>query len=165
MKAELLSKKINALKTTKDLLITYPDKYNWGSQDTCNCGILAKVIGITSEDMQDASIGCWSTNDYRRLTTHKLGLKRKQTNLPFASIVHTLREHGFYANELRQLEFLQNKKYNKGFKAKYCPSYHTNRLAVIEYLDNWITDLESVASVLLPTKVKSKNTQAVSVSV
>lgn len=138
-----LLKKISALIKAKQKLEEGADYFH-GTYGKCNCGIVAQVVtGLSSKRIAEAFSDSELNNrvylkTYGPVFFYAMAEEScSVTGMPINDIVSTLSEWGFTFQDLKELELLSNKKYNTG-------GYQMDsKTGLINYLENWIADLQS----------------------
>ena len=76
--------------------IEKPDsEWNWGDPSSCNCGLLARKLGLSKEDIRTEVKSNWT------LYVDKVCLK---TGLPLPKVFATLRKYGITNQDIEDLE-------------------------------------------------------------
>lgn len=119
--------KIEAVEKTTYNLENDVYEYNWGSNNTCNCGVLARTIlnGKYAIDegafqySEEIGVGCGFNGTFNDTVNYC-----KKTGLPLPSVFKALIKCGFVHKEL---ELLEHCAYDKA--------------GTVEYLKNWLVEL------------------------
>lgn len=150
--------KLQVLKNYLAYVIENEDSHNWSNPDTCHCGMLLKSTNLYKKELVD-QIDHFITNRnlvldgyYKVIFELYKNQTCEVTNLGFTTVVNELIYKGFTLEELINLEYLADKRFNKTV------NYHYESEELILYLTNWIKHEEQIS-------VKQSTNSTVTVSV
>jgi len=146
-------KLIRTLKTVIDALKKDVITYEWNSQSSCNCGLIAQVIlNKTPKAVKEAfkilndELRTPDEKKNNKGLTWKDAVKRgcSVTGLSDYQIINSLKEGGLRPEDMVHLEYMENKAILKeaGIDTTIV-QYFTKRDNLILYLEAWVRILES----------------------
>lgn len=135
--------KLQTLKKYLAYIIEHKDKHDWGNPANCHCGMLLKSTNLYKEQAvnQAETIALYMSLDgyYKSIFNMYKNATCDVTNLLFTEVVNELVNKGFKLDELINLEYLTDKRFNNNVNG-----YHSVR-DLISYLNNWISYEEQVS--------------------
>lgn len=125
---------VDNLRAAASYIEQYPENYNWSETESCNLGILAQMVGIDEDSIDqltsDYALGCWSH------LAEKAFCFCKSTGSPLDSVFETLATIGLdKPDDYDRLEHLVD---DQGEQGDF-----TNPVAVITYFRALAVKLET----------------------
>lgn len=139
---------INAFRAVANEIEKSDSEWNWGYPDSCNCGLLARELGVEREDINIEVLSDWSKYFDKKTKIEKVCLK---TRLPITKVFGTLRKYGITNEDIKELEYV-------GMNVEGSHSQ-----AVINYCLNKANELEQQLININYSKKKEQVEQKVSI--